>query len=411
MSEKMDSNIDKYATSIEALKILMAAGINPRGAEPGWKIFFQAAEDNNIEIVKLFLDTGVSPNVVGIYGATAIRAAVEYNHIEMVEYLLSRGASPNQTSLNQSILAIAIYGGYMDIAKLLLDSGANVNTPSMYGTTLLMNLVIYSRSEAVKFLIKESKSLDLDAMDDMGMSALAYAVEYADNTTENLLLGAGANPKAKSKAPKIILMNACLNGDIDTVRTLIGSLPFDINESLTYIYGINALTYAAIKGHTEIIRFLLDAGADPNKHSVGVTPLNSAAANNHIETVRILLNAGARFDVSDSEGLTALGHAMSIEVAELLLNAGADIKDASLADAVAHGSIEFIQYLLEKGADLEKDNSDDLTPLMEAAKRGREDVVKLLIEYGVTIDTKAIEMATRMGHMSIANLLISMLPT
>jgi hypothetical protein len=65
-----------------------------------------------------------------------------------------------------------------------------------------------------------------------------------------------------------------------------------------------ALSFAAQFGHLEIVRFLLDAGEDPNRYNpVGAhshsTPLHQAAGAGHIELVRLLVARGARLDLRD----------------------------------------------------------------------------------------------------------------
>ena len=90
------------------------------------------------------------------------------------------------------------------------------------------------------------------------------------------------------------LTKAAGEGDIQTVRTLLES-GVDVNE-ISYTIGnkLTALHWAAYKGRTDIVRILLDAGAEMNvKDAVGYTPLHYAAYHGYTGVVRILLDAGA----------------------------------------------------------------------------------------------------------------------
>src|SRR5215831_853724 len=99
------------------------------------------------------------------------------------------------------------------------------------------------------------------------------------------------------------------------------------------LYGSSPLYAAAVQGEAEIVRILLDAGADPNRESAGEsegTPLCAAASWGHAEVVRLMLQYGAdpnRIERTDEVAMTALAWARRNhhdEVVRLLLESGAD---------------------------------------------------------------------------------------
>ncbi len=129
------------------------------------------------------------------------------------------------------------------------------------------------------------------------------------------------------------LVRAAGQGDLATVKALL-ALEKDIDD--IYETGQTALEWAASFGRTEVVRLLLEAGANVNIASEGggSNPLMIAALYSNVDCVRLLLAYGASPHFSSSPstegkgGMTALHNAAvvgSVEVSELLLDAGAEI--------------------------------------------------------------------------------------
>jgi len=92
--------------------------------------------------------------------------------------------------------------------------------------------------------------------------------------------------------------------------------------------GMNPLLWAAWGGHVEIVKLLLDKGADVNLPDSGtkITPLHMAVNEGHVEIVRLLISRGSKINAQDLTGGTPLHHAAykgRFEAAKLLLDKGA----------------------------------------------------------------------------------------
>ena len=100
------------------------------------------------------------------------------------------------------------------------------------------------------------------------------------------------------------------------------------NDTLGLVIGGTAIRKAAAKGHVEIVKRLLEAGADPNlSDHYGWTPLLSACQAEHVEVVRLLVENGAQVDIPNALGVTALSLAAVLdnpEMVSILLSHGAD---------------------------------------------------------------------------------------
>jgi uncharacterized protein YjlB len=186
--------------------------------------------------------------------------------------------------------------------------------------------------------------------------------------------------------------------------------------------GRTLLSFAAGEGHDDIVRLLLEKGAEieVKDGKYGYTPLLLATGTGHEAVVKLLLEKGAEIEVKGrSYGYTPLvwaagnGHEA---VVKLLLEKGAEIEVKAgsfgytpllLATGTGHEAV--VKLLLEKGAEIEvKDGKYGYTPLLWAAGNGHEAVVKLLLEKGAEIEVKAgsygytpLLLATGSGHAKL----------
>jgi len=192
------------------------------------------------------------------------------------------------------------------------------------------------------------------------------------------------------------LITASINGHFDIVKGLLNA-GADPNLPQIGILGKGVirtpLIVAAQKGHYDITAVLLEAGADPNlTDHKNQSALMWAASNNHPDIVDLLLKSKANLDIKESEyGQNALMIAVLKQhknIVKLLLEHGADpnthTKGGSnyLSEAVLTNNIVIVRELLEAGADVNIKNNAGTTPLMWASSKGFIDIVKLLLEHG-----------------------------
>jgi ankyrin repeat protein len=179
------------------------------------------------------------------------------------------------------------------------------------------------------------------------------------------------------------LQAASYDGQLDAVRQYIVQ-GVDINAVDNELAGRTALQAAMQQCHVEIVRFLLDHGANANELTRdGKSLLHWAVATGNAEIVRMLLEAGAEVNAGDWENQTPLmraSHSGNLEMVTLLLDYGADIN--------AHTANVHPEYY--GGA----------TALIEAIKEEHLDVVRLLLDRGADVNaqgaagTSALDWAT-----------------
>ena len=181
--------------------------------------------------------------------------------------------------------------------------------------------------------------------------------------------------------------------------------------------GQNALMWAAAEGHSNVVRTLIDHGADVKaKSKGGFTALVFAAVKNDLPSSRALLAAGAdpTYVLPDgSKVLTvaAIWHSTAVAIALLDGGADADTVDRTgntlLHTAAQQGDVELLKKLLAKGSDPNartakvgsaggrgggggfRTQTGEQTPLMLAARANQIDAMKALIAAGADTKLKA----------------------
>ena len=224
-----------------------------------------------------------------------------------------------------------------------------------------------------------------------------------------LLLDAGADVNATmnarsgswvyNQAPAIT--HAVLRNHSEVVELLIA---YGADLELAELgYGDTALHTAAHLNNADIVKILLESGADPNpisRHTNWETPLHYAAEAGAIDAVQALLDGGVEADVRIGQGRSPMitiikeGRKNKTAVVRILLENGADpslqdnIGNTALHYAVMNGITAMIELLIENGASLDLTNSLGNTALHLAATGIRSEPVSVLIEHGASLDLK-----------------------
>ncbi|XP_047049298.1 ankyrin-2-like [Lolium rigidum] len=159
---------------------------------------------------------------------------------------------------------------------------------------------------------------------------------------------------------------------------------------------VTLLHSAAIRGHSEIVEFLLSRGADVNALSVTGTPLSVASFKGHASTVKILLQHNANPN-KGNRLFVALDMALRksfVSCVKLLIQGGANVSSASPGDnplvkAAEKGLTEAIKCLLEAGANANVLDMYGRLPIELAAEYGTREDVEILFPFTSPISTVA----------------------
>lgn len=347
-----------FAVSVIAL---LDAGANANAVLPeGETILMTAARSGNLDVLRALLDAGVEVEARdGFYGETAlIRAAIE-NHADAIHLLTTNGAGVDTRSAHMDYQSRRAGQSVLGLGEW---------TPVMYSAR-------ENSLQAGQALIDKGANLDLQDPD--GATALVIAIINAHYEFAEMLIAAGADPNLADSEPNMGPLYAV----VDMHRLAVG-------------HGRGSPPPVGLLTAVDIARSLLEHGADPNAaltksiltrtHTIGdtvlgegATPMLRAAKSGDIEMVRLLVDYGADPFAKMPNGTTALHF-----VAGLGWRDGSPIAP-SYDQGTEAEAVETIDYLLELGIAIDTANESGDTPLHSAISgRGSELIVSHLLARG-----------------------------
>jgi len=149
-----------------------------------------------------------------------LHVAIEARQVKIAIWLATHGAMINQKdSFGESPLSLAVQYNLPDVAKVLIEKGADVNSRGAGDTSILQKCCIgEEKEELAKLLV--GKSADLNAQDSGGATPLISAAAWNCKNILSLLLNHGADMNIQDKQGKTALDYAILKRNKDIVTIL-----------------------------------------------------------------------------------------------------------------------------------------------------------------------------------------------
>jgi len=108
-------------------------------------------------------------------GKTALMYAAQYSHLEILKFLLDRGATVTLCEPDWTPLQLATMSGSVEVVRLLLEAGAEVNSQNYYGESALMWAAASGPPEIIELLLQQGARLDL--RDNQGSNVYDWAAK------------------------------------------------------------------------------------------------------------------------------------------------------------------------------------------------------------------------------------------
>jgi ankyrin repeat protein len=355
------------AASVEIVKSLLdrGAAVDARDPEFQQTALMFAARGGSKPIVRLLIEHGAQVNAQTRTGATPAFRLPSSNSGSKGAGIV-RGGWPERGERDpvpgaKTPLLYAAREGHLEIAALLLASGARIEQADADGVTALLMAVLNGRLALAGFLIDQGANVS--ATDWYGQTPLWAAVDVRDldmsgpgrdNGVDRAaalaligtILAHGANPNARTQeyppqrrwitrlgslswvdfTGQTAFLRAALAGDVDVMRLLIehgadANIPtFNGTTALMAAAGVN---WTVSQTYDEGPQALLDAvklaqslGNDVNAtNDMGVTALHGAANRGSDDIIRFLVEKGARLATADQQGRTAMAWAKGVFLA------------------------------------------------------------------------------------------------
>lgn len=266
----------------------------------GWTALLEAivlsdGGERHQRIVQLLVDHGADIAIGDKNGVTPLQHARNRGYREIERILLAAATRPTPDAARDQQLIAASRAGDIGLVRRLLAQGARVTARDARGATALVAAAYRNDLAVAELLIKAGA--DVNAKDDTQQSA--YLIATSDGFVELLrrTLRAGADVHGTDSYNGTGLIRAADRGHVEVIREL---LKAPIRVDHVNRLGWTALLEAIILGdggprHTEVVRLLVEAGADVNLADLsGVTPLQHAQRRGFAHIEALLRGAGGR---------------------------------------------------------------------------------------------------------------------
>jgi len=420
-------------------------------ARDGSTALLWAVYNGNVEMTRALLAAGAPVNSPNHYGITPLLQASRAGDAALIGMLIKAGADIAATHPDgETPLMAASRTGHLDAVKLLIEGGANANVADAYQQeTPLMWAAAEGHVAVVNELLKAgadpNRKAHINGIDERkhgdyptgGFTALHFAVRNGYEDVAAALIKAGADPKATNGDNLTPSMVAITNDRFDLAARLL-DLGADANDgSLYFAVDMHDAT-SDMRAHDgsrlradhpnkltsmDLIKLLLDKGADPNKafqgqvHNtslccdpeVNSSPFYRAAIASDVDAMTLMLAKGAKVDWSPAEvkkpgapaGGAAGGRGPNANVgktaAMMAMNGGRGAAFAAgpgfdrigappFREPGNRDPVEAMKVLLKAGADPNAKAADGSTLLHQAVTAKQVPIIRTLVAAGAKLD-------------------------
>lgn len=390
----------------ESARALLEAGADINAAQPdGATALHWAVHWNDLPTAAALIEAGAAIDAVNDLGVPPLWIALDNGGAAMALQLIEAGADVRaRLPSGETMLMTAARNGLRTLVSRLIAGGADVRLAEHEaGQTALMWAAAGGHTDLVRLLAESGA--DVRARSTGRFTALMFAVRAGDVESARILLDAGADIEARAidrSTPLLIASRSTdalagidwrvipfASGHEETARLLI-----ERGADVTAFdrLGRTAIHAAVETNRPELVRALVAAGADVNARYAdrvpalrgdyvsrapfkGATPFWVAARDANLEMMRLLLDAGADPLLPNTANTTPL-----------MIASGLGENDARRPPD--HRVVEAVQMLLDLGADVSAVNRSGQTALHGAASMWEDGVIQLLVDNGADVNAE-----------------------
>ncbi|XP_012142859.2 uncharacterized protein LOC100882118 isoform X4 [Megachile rotundata] len=346
-------------------------------------LLYEAVIKNEADTVRKVLKETVDVNSRNNYGRAPIHWAASRGNTEIIEMLIQAKCDIEaKDKFGMRPLHMAARYGHRDAVKMLINAGASVSAMNKKQHTLLMCAARGNNIRVVEYLAEAVESLNGDATDCTGATALHHAASAGHPAMITALSNISRiELNATDKKGQTPIHCACAEEHLEAVEVLIG---LGANVDAQDSEGNTPLHVATRTRHTAIAQLLLKAGANTEiTDEMGFTPLHVAASQGCKGILDSMIQHGAALNKQCKYGNTPLHLACQnneVETVEILINKGVDLNCLNSVRTIDTLSRIFIHpsFLLQRLQ----------SPIHIAAEMGHTDICELLLAAGANIEQR-----------------------
>uniref|UniRef100_A0A3B3ZGF1 SOCS box domain-containing protein n=1 Tax=Periophthalmus magnuspinnatus TaxID=409849 RepID=A0A3B3ZGF1_9GOBI len=287
---------------------------------------------------------------------TILELTLKGTSLALVHHSISFNSPPPLSS-------VAIRLGRSDLVELLLSSGSRVNQEGCHGRCPLHEASKLGNSTLVDLLLKSGARPD--PRSHYGLTPLALAAQGSHRAVIESLLRKGADVLSQANDEASILFEASAHGDPEMIRLL---LEYGADPNVPKHSGHLPIHRVAHRGHLQALKLLIPVTSMSEVADSGMSPLHSAAAGGHTHCIKALLEAG---------------YDPNYMLHPWVRRGYDDERKSALFFAVSNNDVPSAQALLEGGA---MANQDPIKCLQVALRLGNYELIHLLLRFGANVN-------------------------
>lgn len=332
-----------------------------------------AALKGHADVLRLLLGTGASLYAVDTSGRGLLSHAVIYPRVDVLRVIVSHAPKylRNKKFLAEMVTIALQNDCDLPFVQVLVDLGADERFPVCLdrGDIMLHQVARYGRCDLLSVFPSAREGSLLDILNFEGATPLFVAVGGGRRKTAVKLTRLGSDIDRFSAEGLTALACAVRKGNVEIACKLLALGAIVDPREPAQKFTVSPLVFAASQNNMELVQLLLKNGADVESPFACTRPFSEAASCGHLDIMRYLVEQGADPFARNSNGGNALiavarsygepGHNSSPELLECLINeykldvnSRKNSTKTALHIAARYGLVEVGHILIKNGADV-----------------------------------------------------------